>query len=269
MKLRPSSTYAESSASARARRVVRAVSRIAWTTNDRNVRKLRDERGGSAREGGREGGFRLWCTTAALDKRQLRPFVGEREPTVRAARAHGDVPSQCCAAHRAVVAPVPGCAGKGCSCKRLHAPCTRKARAMHGKRHAVGGSPSGTCPWKPGRTCHPPLEPTVHSPRCVPHVGAPSRIQRGAAADERQMLRTRTAWRHARKQKLGQNNGRTTNKRTLLASAAVRMQSRGTLHYVCCMLCTARGYALSRHAICEVARAHGLHAECAHPPQDA
>ena len=92
---------------------------------------------------------------------------------------------------------------------------------------------------------------------------------RGAAADERQMLPTRTAWRHARKQKLGQNNGRTTNKRTLLASAAVRMQPRCTLHYVCCMLCTARGYALSRHAICEVARAHGLHAECAHPPQDA
>ena len=118
------------------------------------------------REGGREG---LGCgmyTTAALDKRQLRPFVGEREPTVRAARAHGDVPSQCCAAHRAVVAPVPGCAGKGCSCKRLHAPCTRKARAMHGKRHAVGGSPSGTCPWKPGRTCHPPRRPYTHQGAC-------------------------------------------------------------------------------------------------------
>ena len=148
--------------------------------------------------------------------------------------------------------------------RAMHAQSTRHAwEAARGGRLTLGDMPMEA------RQDLPPATPTVYSPRCVPHVGVPSRIQRGAAADERQMLRTRTAWRHARTQNLGQNNGRTTNKRTRLTSAAVRMQSRCTLHYVCCMLCTARGYALSRHAICEVARAHGLHAECAHPPQDA
>ena len=152
--------------------------------------------------------------------------------------------------------------------QRLHAPCTRKARAMHGKPRG-GRLTLGDMPMEARQD----LPPATKADRILTKVRAARwravQDPRGAAADERQMLRTRTAWRHARKQKRGQNNGRTTNKRTLLASAAVRMQPRCTLHYVCCMLCTARGYALSRHAICEVARAHGLHAECAHPPQDA
>ena len=136
-------------------------------------------------------------------------------------------------------------ASSGCSTRsrlrRQRALTPRAARAMHAQstRHA---RESGT-----GWAAHPrghahgsPAGPaTRHADRILTKVRA-ARWRavpdpRGAAADERQMLRTRTARRHREKTKTWPEE-RKNNKQTHTGLGAVRMQSCCTLHYVCCVL---------------------------------